>query len=642
MTAAIEFENVHFSYDGEAPAIDGVSFTVAPGEFVCLLGGNGSGKSTLVRLINGLLCPDEGTVRVFGHHVVGADEDALLAVRAQVGMVFQNPDDQLVASVVENEVAFGPENLGLPAPEIRRRVSEALDTVGLAGFEGHHVMELSGGQKQRVAIAGALALRPRLLVLDEACAMLDPMGRAGLLRVVKRLNREGMTIVMITHAPEELACATRCVLLEQGRIARIGAPDDFVAGMTRERGLAQLARVEARAEACAAARAAMDTATASASCDAAPACDAAAACVLAARNVSFAYGKPKRTRRTKAHGDTKASSSQTTSSAFVPAVSEGAVTPRWGGDPCEPWALREVSFEVHAGEVFGIAGHTGSGKSTLALHLNGLLKPTEGRILFEGIDLSDKHRARRACGRVGLVFQYPEHQLFAPTVAQDVAFGPRNLGLPEDEIARRVDEALERVGVPLELANRSPFELSGGQQRRVALAGVLAMHPEVLVLDEPAAGLDAEGHRMLLNLVRDFCRAGRTVVVISHDMDDLAALCTRVLVLNQGRVFALGTPQEVLRDAQALRAIGLDVPHSVDTLEQGANAPAHDANAPGHSANTPAQGASTPKHDANAPGHSANTPAQDANASKYDASTPERGASTPKHDANAQGQEAAL
>ena len=604
MTAAIEFENVRFSYDGEAPAIDGVSFTVAPGEFVCLLGGNGSGKSTLVRLINGLLCPDEGTVRVFGHHVVGADEDALLAVRAQVGMVFQNPDDQLVASVVENEVAFGPENLGLPAPEIRRRVSEALDTVGLAGFEGHHVMELSGGQKQRVAIAGALALRPRILVLDEACAMLDPMGRAGLLRVVKRLNREGMTIVMITHAPEELACATRCVLLEQGRIARIGAPDDFVAGMTRERGLAQLARVEARAEACAA----MDTATASASCD------AAAACVLAARNVSFAYGKPKRTRRTKAHGDTKASSSQTTSSAFVPAVSEGAVTPRWGGDPCEPWALREVSFEVHAGEVFGIAGHTGSGKSTLALHLNGLLKPTEGRILFEGIDLSDKHRARRACGRVGLVFQYPEHQLFAPTVAQDVAFGPRNLGLPEDEIARRVDEALERVGVPLELANRSPFELSGGQQRRVALAGVLAMHPEVLVLDEPAAGLDAEGHRMLLNLVRDFRRAGRTVVVISHDMDDLAALCTRVLVLNQGRVFALGTPQEVLRDVQALRAIGLDVPHSVDT-----------------------QG-----HDANTLGHSANTPAQDANAPKHDASTPERGASTPKHDANAQGQEAAL
>ena len=233
----------------------------------------------------------------------------------------------------------------------------------------------------------------------------------------------------------------------------------------------------------------------------------------------------------------------------------------WGVDPEAVWAIRDISFTLEEGEFLGIAGHTGSGKSTLIQHMNGLVHPTTGRVLVDGADLADKEVAQAFRGKVGLVFQYAENQLFAETVREDVAFGPKNLGVPEDQLDERVRKALADVQLDVEeIGDKSPFELSGGQQRRVAFAGVLAMEPEVLILDEPVAGLDPASRKEFLGLIKNLHTQGRTVVMVSHDMDSLAQLCDRILVLNAGRLFALGTPTEVFSRGDELRAIGLDVP----------------------------------------------------------------------------------
>ena len=272
---------------------------------------------------------------------------------------------------------------------------------------------------------------------------------------------------------------------------------------------------------------------------------------LAFEGVSYSYDDPKGRKKKRARR-----SAQTEPAA---AATGGA----------RRWALHEVSFTLEDGEFLGLAGHTGSGKSTLIQHANGLLHPTEGRVLFDGRDLADKQAAQECRSAVGLVFQYPEHQLFAATVREDVAFGPRNLGLPEDEVAARVSEALALVHLDeADVAERSPFELSGGQQRRVAFAGVLAMRPRVLVLDEPVAGLDPVAREEFLALIGELHRTGLSLMMASHSMEDLARLADRILVLAGGEMLRLGTPEEVFSDGEGLRAVGLDVPAAQRFAEQ--------------------------------------------------------------------------
>ena len=263
------------------------------------------------------------------------------------------------------------------------------------------------------------------------------------------------------------------------------------------------------------------------------------------QSVSFTYEPVKRNRRRARSTDVKPAD--------------------WGRAPGDRWALADLSFALEDGELFGIAGHTGSGKSTLIQLANGLLQPTFGTVLANGQNLADKKAAAEARRDVGVVFQYPERQLFAATVFDDVAFGPRNLGLSTDEVDARVREGLELVHLDLDtIGQRSPFALSGGQQRRVAFAGVLAMRPTTLILDEPVAGLDPKSRRSFLDLVVELHRKqGLTVAIVSHNMDDLAELCDRVLVLNNGHMHAIGTPEDVFADEAALRAIGLGVPQAV-------------------------------------------------------------------------------
>ena len=615
----IRVSDVSFTYDGEAFALSGASAQIERGEFVCILGGNGSGKSTLAKHLNALLVPDKGQVEVCGMDT--SERQHTYAIRQSAGMVFQNPDDQLVASLVEDDVAFGPENLGVPTAELRERVAQRLQDVGLSGFEKHETHALSGGQKQRVAIAGALAMNPEILILDEASAMLDPRGRKGLMRVVRSLNGQGMTVVMITHFMEEAALADRVIVLDEGKVARVGTPQKvlvdidalsalnlevpFAAELSQALRRAEVPVIaavteEALAESVFSAFASHAAAACSAHENAAPQGpsgaktltekapaspfapkeDAAAGATDCAKfpaspaepmdgdvliwleNVSFTYDAAEARRQRKA--------------GKKPAPKQA----KWGNSPEALWALDNVSLKVRKGEFLGIAGHTGSGKSTLIQHMNGILHPTSGRVVAFGSDIAEKGAANDVRGRVGVVFQYPENQLFAATVAEDVAFGPRNLGLSEEEVSKRVERSLRTVGLdPEEIAARSPFELSGGQQRRVAFAGVLAMEPEVLVLDEPAAGLDPKARKSFLDMVARLHEEGLTVVMVSHNMDDLANLCDRVAVMSEGKLLMEGTPAEVFSRADELTAVGLATTspeHFANLLREGGLAVPHE------------------------------------------------------------------
>lgn len=573
----IECRGVSFSYDGAVSALDGVDLNIEDGEFFCILGGNGSGKSTFAKHLNALLQPDAGTVRING--MDASDPELVYDIRSTAGMVFQNPDDQLVATLVEDDVAFGPENLGVPSAQIAQRVREALKGVGLVGFERHETHALSGGQKQRVALAGVLAMEPRVLILDEASSMLDPRGRKGLMKACRALHDRGMTIVMITHFMEEAAEADRVAVFRAGRVAMLGTPEEILTRADelaqfnldmpascclgtalRAKGVpvhAQVREVDMVAEIAQtyADRSGEDTAGRPSASDsrvldnASSATDGTAASepVIEISHLSHSYSLSARERR-RWHKR----------SAVAGKSSKQAL---WGNDPSSPWALRDVSLTVCRGEFLGLAGHTGSGKSTLVQHLNGLIRPQEGFVRALGLDLSNKKDAAAVKAKVGVVFQYPERQLFAETVTQDVAFGPHNLGLPQDEVDRRVESSLSRVGLDLStVGDKSPFELSGGQQRRVAFAGVLAMEPEVLVLDEPMAGLDPAARRDFLELIDRLHRDGLTVVMVSHSMDDLANCCDRIVVMNEGAVFAEGTPAQVFAHADELKSIGLGVP----------------------------------------------------------------------------------
>ena len=573
----IECRGVSFSYDGAVPALDGVDLNIEDGEFLCILGGNGSGKSTFAKHLNALLQPDAGTVRING--MDASDPELVYDIRSTAGMVFQNPDDQLVATLVEDDVAFGPENLGVPSAQIAQRVREALKGVGLVGFERHETHALSGGQKQRVALAGVLAMEPRVLILDEASSMLDPRGRKGLMKACHVLHERGMTIVMITHFMEEAAEADRVAVFRAGRVAMLGTPEEI---LTRADGLVEL-NLDMPASCCLGMALRAKGVPVHAQVREADMV-AEIAQVYADRSGEDAAGRPSASDSRVLDNVSSATDGTAVSEPVIEishlshsyslsarerrrwhkrSVTAGKSSKQalWGNDPSSPWALRDVSLTVRRGEFLGLAGHTGSGKSTLVQHLNGLIRPQEGFVRALGLDLSNKKDAAAVKAKVGVVFQYPERQLFAETVTQDVAFGPHNLGLPQDEVDRRVESSLSRVGLDLStVGDKSPFELSGGQQRSVAFAGVLAMEPEVLVLDEPMAGLDPAARRDFLELIDRLHRDGLTVVMVSHSMDDLANCCDRIVVMNEGAVFAEGTPAQVFAHADELKSIGLGVP----------------------------------------------------------------------------------
>ncbi len=580
----IDCEKVKFTYNGEEkPAVNNVDFKVKRGEFVSVIGHNGSGKSTLARLLNGLLIAESGDVCVLGYNLT-KDETApvenifgqkngpvligsALDVRKHVGIVFQNPDNQTVASIVEDDIAFGPENIGIERGEIGRRIDWALEAVGMEKYRNATPARLSGGQKQRIAVAGVLAIKPDVLILDEATAMLDPKGRREVIEVVSRLNKEeGMTIILITHFMEEALLADRTIVMNKGEIVLEGTPEEiFENGELLETYNLSLPKISIISQNLRSAGMEIK--------DVLRPGELAEEIVKNMQNKGISAGQ---------------------SSKFSPVAVESAH--EWDIDindlsftyskksPFAANALNGVNLHIDEGEFFGIIGHTGSGKSTLIQHLNALIRlpqtlkhyrkpkvkkgqpaPVVPAISVGQFDLTSKKcdfKALRAS--VGMVFQYPEYQLFAETVFADVAFGLKNFNkkITAEETEQAVKSSLEMVGLNYEeVKDKSPFDLSGGQKRRVAIAGVIVTKPHILILDEPAAGLDPKGKNEIMELLHkihsQWCK---TVIIVSHDMDEVAENCTKAAVISEGKVFACENPALLFKRADELTALGLDIP----------------------------------------------------------------------------------
>ncbi|MBQ8429281.1 MAG: energy-coupling factor transporter ATPase [Clostridia bacterium] len=584
---ALKFDNVRFSYadtnqdnaqdvfaEDAFFAIDGVTLSVQEGEFVAVLGHNGSGKSTLARLTNGLLTPTDGNVTVLGMDI--SNSKNLFEIRKGVGIVFQNPDNQTVASIVEDDIAFGPENVGLPRTEIGERIDFALDAVGMQAYRHSTTERLSGGQKQRIAIAGVLALKPRIMILDEATAMLDPRGRKEVMDVVLRLNKEEkITVLLITHFPEEALLADRAIVMHQGKIVMEGKPETVLSDEKRLEEYALKLPRSLRV------------------------CHALQQGGIPVENGMNAYMVAQNIVKALPNADVKQmgaplekQENNQLEGEIGRIVCENLAHVYNPKSPFATYALNGVDLEIFPRDFFGIIGHTGSGKSTFVQHLNALIKtptaekkykpkkpqknkpvPPKTVLRVNGFDLTDKKTDFKALrSKIGMVFQYPEYQLFAETVFDDVAFGLKNFmgELSKEETEAAVRAAIEAVGLRYsEVKDRSPFELSGGQKRRVAIAGVIVTKPEILVLDEPAAGLDPLGKEEIMSVLHtlhaDWCK---TVIIVSHDMDEIAENCNRAAVFSEGKVVVCDTPKQLFARGKELKTLGLDVPFTANLVEE--------------------------------------------------------------------------
>ena len=551
----IKTDNLIFEYEkrdeegnviGTHCAIDEVNLDIEPGQFIAILGHNGSGKSTLAKHMNAILVPSGGTMWVDGKDT--KEEENLWDVRQTAGMVFQNPDNQIIGTVVEEDVGFGPENLGVPTEEIWQRVEKSLSAVGMIEYRHHSPNKLSGGQKQRVAIAGVVAMCPKCIVLDEPTAMLDPNGRKEVLRTVEELRkREHVTVILITHYMEEVIGADRVIVMDQGHVVMDGTTREIfsqvellkkyrldvpqvtmLAHGLKQRGLDIKEGILTTNELIEALEKAGDW----------------------RQNQKKTYV---------GHAETVVKKEKKENPILKLEHIEYVYS---SGTAYEKRALKDINLDIYEGEFVGVIGHTGSGKSTMIQHLNGLMKATSGALYYNGENIYDeKYNLRQLRNNVGLVFQYPEHQLFEIDVLTDVCFGPKNQGLTEEECKKRAIEALELVGLSEKYYDTSPFDLSGGQKRRVAIAGVLAMRPKVLVLDEPTAGLDPKGRDEILDQIAYLQKERNlTVILVSHSMEDIAKYVDRIVVMNKGRKMYDGEPKEVFAHYKELEKVGLAAP----------------------------------------------------------------------------------
>jgi len=573
----LEVNAVTFSYSAHGeqdapPALREVNLHVDAGETVAIIGQNGSGKSTLAKLLAAILKPTSGTVQVDGLDTTSGGED-LWTIRQRVGIVFQNPDDQLVANTVIDDIAFGPENLGLPRFEIEERIQEAMTLLELESYAQMMINELSVGQKQRVAIAGVLAMRPHYLLLDEPTTMISGHTARHLLETVRHLSEErGISVIHITHFMREVNAFKRVIVMDAGRILMDSTPAGVFAraGELRAVGLdvpmvtnlGERLRTHGWTEL-------PDVVLSTDQLKN----DGQLQKLTGNVGPRFIEGPPLADVRP-SPVDTRFTAVDAGPALDIP--SEGQATKPlfelrdvhhtyMRSTPFAVEALTGLSLSIPSGQLVALVGPTKSGKSTVVDLLAGLIKPAPGTLFFEGDDTAtssfDLELIRSS---VGVVFQSPEAQIFEDTVGKDVSFGPRRKKMTPAESRRLVQESLEAVGLDYEdFRSRYTYTLSGGEKRRVAIAGVLALQPEVIVFDEPTAGLDPRGRRELLELIVKLKqRHGLTIVHMASGLEDVVGLADIIYVLDQGRLAFSGTPREILTHASELAALDISLPEA--------------------------------------------------------------------------------
>ncbi len=529
---------------GEKWALKSVDIKAEKGQMIAVLGKNGSGKSTFAKHLNGLLLPDEGAVIIGanGAFLETSNKDHIFEIRQSLGMVFQNPDNQVVGNTVEEDVGFGLQNLQVEREMIWEKIHNVLELVDMNGLSKRSVSALSGGQKQRLAIASVMAMEPSCIILDEATSMLDPEGAARVLNIVAKLREEqGITVIMITHRIEETMGCDYIYVLDEGALALEGPPADVFPQVDalESHGLEAPLQYRLLKD--------LDQEITSTDVVTIPHC------------AEIIKGKQKEETARKLLSANK--ENITVKSAQEPLiVAENLAYTYTQGGTSIP-AVNDISFTINKGEFVAVAGHTGSGKSTLLYMINGINRPQSGALHVAGFDVENVKNLKDLRKQVGFVFQYPEHQLFEETVLADVMYGPKNFGMSKKDAKEAAKKALALVGIGEEFYDYSPFDLSGGQRKRVALAGILAYEPKLLILDEPVAGLDPQGKKGLFTLLKKLNKELETTIIfVSHDMEDVYDVAERILVMKSGKLAYDGAVAPLLESEDEATSLGLQVP----------------------------------------------------------------------------------
>ncbi len=505
---AVWVKDVTFRYrERSTPAIQGISFSVKPGELMLIAGASGCGKTTLIRCINGLIPRSykgelQGEISIEGNSIHNLP---LARISQLVGTVLQDPERQILGTRVRNEVAFGLENLGLDRSEITLRIDQALDYIGIQNLRDRETFNLSGGEKQKVALAGVLAMQPKILLLDEPLASLDPVSAQDTLRIVRQMVDEGMCVLMVEHRVEDVLNIRpdQVLLIENGMVHYQGA----VEGLYKVVNYHEIK--------------------------------------LPAQEVLKRAIQDPPPQDLKVLPSVERQSEETGQPALV------QFEDVYFGYETTPAVLQDIQFEIHRGDVIAILGANGAGKTTLVKHAIGLLKPLQGRVLIDGVD-THKLSVAEVAKTLGYVFQSPSHMLFASTVYDELAFGPTNLGHPAAQIEKEVLEAIEIVNLSGK-EKEAPLSLSFGQQKRVSIAAVLAMRSRILVMDEPTAGQDYQNYMDFMDAIVQLPNF-EAILFITHDIDLAVIYANRVVLMNNGRIVADGKPDQVLNDFNQLRS----------------------------------------------------------------------------------------
>src|SRR5918911_2280467 len=542
MEPEVSIEGLGYRYRGQQkPALSGVDLEVAEGEFVVVMGPSGAGKSTLCVSLNGLI-PHffrgrmEGEVRVGGR---STREGKVGEFAQEVGLVFQDFEAQLFSTNVALEIAFGPENFAVERDEMIRRVERVLGQVRMKGFEDRQPATLSGGQKQRLAIASVLSIEPRILCLDEPTTDLDSVGKLEVFEIAEELkDRDDVTLIVVEHETEETLDADRIVVLREGEVVA----DRPAWEVLRDVELLE----ESSVMPLQVARFFHERGTEEGQLPLTP------------EEGIEEFGRRGWRVSPQRHRELVEADKSREEGYGEPLIEVEGLTHRY---PNGVVALEGVDLAVRRGEFLAVLGQNGSGKTTLVKHFNGLLKPTEGTVLVDGEETT-KQGLRRLGQTVGYVFQNPDHQIFSDTVFDEVAFGPKIRDMDEQEVEERVREAMAAVGMEGRGAE-DPFGLTKGERQRVAVASVLAVRPEVLILDEPTTGLDYAEQRSMMDLVRNLNEAGSTIIVVTHTMWVVAEYAHRAVVVRDGKIALQGTVREVFAQEDELRDAALLPPHIV-------------------------------------------------------------------------------